>query len=119
MQVNYSTLHRSKIVVRHAIANDFKVLGIDKSEFDYRDVQKHYKDRYHDMDFHYCDCFPKLENPAHNYSLKTLAHDLLGIKVQGSGVKDHNAVDNAKVTMRLYHFDELAFEVNAHLWDVD
>ena len=71
------------------------------------------------MDFQYRDRLPELENPIHNYSLKTLAFHLLGEDVQGGGVQDHNAIDDARITMRLYRLDELAFEVNAHLWDVE
>lgn len=114
--------YRSKIIVRLSISNNFKALDIDESDLGHnvcRDVQKHYKDRRHDVDFRYRDCLPELEDPMHNYSLKTLALHLLGEDEQGGGVQDHNAVDDARITMRLYRLDELAFKVNAHLWDVD
>ena len=79
----------------------------------------HYKESCHDVNFQYRDCLPKIEQPIHNYTLKTLVFHLLGEDVQGGGVHDHNAVFDAMITMRLYRLDELVFEVNAHLWDVD
>ena len=51
--------------------------------------------------------------------MKTLAEYLLGESVQQGGVQKHNALEDARTTMKLYKFDELAFETNAHMWDVD
>ena len=113
--------YRSKIVVGFAIKNDFKSLRIEESELGdnvVRDVQTHYKERRCDVDFSDCHYLPDLKKHE-NYSLKTLAFLLLHEDVQRGGVQHHDAVEDAKITMKLYRFDELAFDVNAHLWDVD
>ena len=62
---------------------------------------------------------PPLCNPkSDHYSLKTLAGCLPGESVQQGGVQWHNALEDATSTIKLYKFDDLAFETNAHLWDV-
>ena len=39
--------------------------------------------------------------------------------MQQGGVQQHSAIEDAITMMKLYKFDELAFETNSHLWDVD
>lgn len=111
---------RSRIIVGHAISNDLRCLGIcNDVNFDaIRDVQKHYKSRYHDFKTLGFD-LPPLKNPGNEYSLKTLAKHLLGESVQEGA---HNAIEDARTTMKLYRFDEFKFEehvlkVEESWWD--
>ena len=39
--------------------------------------------------------------------------------MQQGGVQRDSAIEDAITMMKLYKFDELAFETNTHLWDVD
>ena len=114
-------LSRSNIVVGHAIANDFRCLNITDQDLDpdvVRDVQKHYKERSHDVHFRDRFQLPPLAHSSHDYSLKTLAMHLLQ-EVQMGGVGHHNAIEDAKTTMKLYRLDEFKFEKHVHLRDVD
>ena len=38
--------------------------------------------------------------------------------MQQGGIQEHNAVEDAITTMKLCQLDALAFETNAHLWDI-
>ena len=107
---------RSKIVIGHAIANDLRCLRITSEDFNFdvvRDIQKHYKDRCLDYDFKARDFhLPPLQHPNHEYSLKTLAWHLLHEEVQ---MGNHNAIEDAQTTMKLYLLDQFKFEEHVRL----
>ena len=106
---------RSRIIVGHAISNDLRCLGISESVNSdaIRDTQKHYKSRYHDFKTRGFD-LPPLRNPGDQYSLKTLAKHILGETVQEGA---HNAIEDARTTMKLYRFDEFKFEEHVLKWE--
>ena len=62
---------------------------------------------------------PQLKNKGDHYSLKTLAECLLEERVQQGGVQYHNAVEDAKTTMKLYLYDEGPCEESLDLCDAD
>ncbi|XP_074645528.1 uncharacterized protein LOC141901881 [Tubulanus polymorphus] len=85
VQKNVHSLLKGRIVVGHAIHNDFKVLYYDHPRKMIRDTST-YKP------------FSKL-NGGRTPSLKTLSQKLLGVEVQGG---EHSSVTDAQATMRLY-----------------
>ena len=114
-------LQISKIIVGHAVRNNFKALqirlGQDLNPSVIRDTQEHFKQRSSEPDFRRKYTLPELKDPSHEYSLRVLAAHLLHKDVQSHGVAHHNALDHARTTMSLYRLDALAFKTNAHMWD--
>ena len=65
------------------------------------------------------DLRPQLKNKGDRYRLATLAECLLKESVQQGGVQRHNAVEDARTTMKLYLYDEGPWEASLDLGDAD
>ncbi|XP_013381244.1 RNA exonuclease 4 isoform X1 [Lingula anatina] len=85
VQEDVGKILKGRVVVGHAIMNDFKVLYLDHPKKQIRDTSR-YKP------------FRKLFN-GKTPSLKKLTDKLLGVKVQEG---EHNSVQDAQAAMRIY-----------------
>ena len=86
-QAEVSEIIKNKVLVGHAIHNDLKVLFLDHPKKKVRDTQK-------------CKVFRrKIPSIGSLSSLRNLAKLLLGIEIQSG---EHDSVQDAQVTMRLY-----------------
>ncbi|KAM3859890.1 RNA exonuclease 4 [Diretmus argenteus] len=85
VQREVAEILRGRIVVGHAIHNDFKILLLDHPKKKIRDTQK-YKP------------FKKIVKSGRP-SLKVLCKEILNVKVQQG---EHSSVQDAQATMRLY-----------------
>lgn len=87
VQKEVSELIKDRIIVGHAIHNDFKVLFLSHPKKKIRDTQR-------------CKLFRKLKPSLGGFSsLKTLAQVLLGVSIQEG---EHSSVQDAQAAMRIY-----------------
>ncbi|CAD6196971.1 unnamed protein product [Caenorhabditis auriculariae] len=89
-----SKIIKDRIVVGHALHNDFRVLKLVHGRKNTRDTAK-------------CSVLRQLSTSTKMPSLKRLAKDVLGIEIQQG---EHDSVIDARVALRLYEFVKKKWE---------
>jgi RNA exonuclease 4 len=101
-QADVAALLKDRVLVGHALKNDLDVLGISHPRRDIRDTSRHAPFRALGA--------ATPGGKGRTPSLKRLAEEILGQRIQGDEVKGHSSVEDAKAAMELFRKEKKSFE---------
>lgn len=101
-QADVDALLKDRVLVGHALKNDLDVLGISHPRRDIRDTSRHAPFRALGA--------ATPGGKGRTPSLKRLAAEILGQRIQGDEVKGHSSVEDAKAAMELFRKEKKSFE---------